>query len=358
MVEEKNEANEEEKPLSKVKLWVFILRLSSTAILAALAYFVFTESAFGLALNLTLNILAWLICAYDLVYEGFKNTVKSHNPFDENALMTLASIGAFCLRFFGEQYNEFVEAVMVVFLYQIGELFEEVATEKSHNAIKNAVGLRAAYANKMVGQELVKTEPESLQIGDVVLVKVGEILPGDGTIVAGEGAIDMSSLTGESLPLEKKVGDKVNSGTILKSGSLEIKIEKTYADSTVSKILSLVENSSKSKSHADRFITKFARVYTPIVVALAALVAVIPPLFLGVNGGGVWFRYLYTAICFLVISCPCAIVISVPLAYFSGIGLASKHGIVIKGAAYFDKLNELGILVSDKTGTLTYGDFR
>jgi Cd2+/Zn2+-exporting ATPase len=165
-------------------------------------------------------------------------------------------------------------------------------------------------------------------------------------------------LTGESLPIEKKVGDKVNSGTILKSGSLEIKIEKTYADSTVSKILSLVENSSKSKSHADRFITKFARIYTPIVVALALLVAVIPPLFLGINDAGVWFHYLYTAICFLVISCPCAIVISVPLAYFSGIGLASKHGIVIKGAAYFDKLNELGVLVSDKTGTLTYGDFR
>jgi Cd2+/Zn2+-exporting ATPase len=356
--EQSSDGEEEEKPLSRKTLIVFIVRLASTAILAGLAYFVFPESASGLALNLILNILAWLICAYDLVYEGFKNTLKSHNPFDENALMTLASIGAFCLRFFGPDYNEFVEAVMVVFLYQIGELFEEVATEKSHNAIKNAVGLRAAFANKLVGKEIVKTSPESLQIGDEVLVKVGEILPGDGEIVAGEGAIDMSSLTGESLPLEKKVGDRVNSGTILKSGSLTIKIEKTYADSTVSKILSLVENSSKSKSHADRFITKFARIYTPIVVALAVVVAVVPPLFLGIQDSAIWFHYLYTAICFLVISCPCAIVISVPLAYFSGIGLASKHGIVIKGAAYFDKLNELGVLVSDKTGTLTYGDFR
>jgi Cd2+/Zn2+-exporting ATPase len=273
--EEKEE--KEEKPFSKAALAIFIIRLSSTALLAGLAYFVFTESAYNLALNLTLNLLAWLICAYDLVYEGFKNMVKSHNPFDENALMTLASIGAFCLRFFGPQYNEFVEAVMVVFLYQIGELFEEVATEKSHEAIKNAVGLRAAYANKIVGEQIVKTTPESLQIGDQVLVKVGEILPGDGEISEGEGAIDMSSLTGESLPIEKKVGDKVNSGTILKSGSLTIKIEKTYADSTVSKILSLVENSSKSKSHADRFITKFARIYTPIVVGLAVLVALVPP---------------------------------------------------------------------------------
>ncbi|MFA6619638.1 MAG: hypothetical protein WCS90_00680, partial [Bacilli bacterium] len=227
-IEQCTEAKEEEKKShSKKTLAVFIIRLASTAILAALAYFVFTESAYNLALNLTLNILAWLICAYDLVYEGFKSMVKSHNPFDENALMTLASIGAFCLRFFGPKYNEFVEAVMVVFLYQIGELFEEVATEKSHNAIKNAIGLRAAYANKLVGEEIVKTSPESLQIGDKVLVKVGEILPGDGKIVEGEGTIDMSSLTGESLPIEKKAGDKVNSGTILKSGSLTIKIEKT-----------------------------------------------------------------------------------------------------------------------------------
>jgi Zn2+/Cd2+-exporting ATPase len=220
------------------------------------------------------------------------------------------------------------------------------------------VGLRAAFANKVFGNEIIKTSPEALTIGDVILVKVGEILPGDGEIIEGNGSLDMSSLTGESLPIEKKVGDKVNSGTILKSGSLKIKVEKTYADSTVSKILSLVENSSKSKSHADRFITKFSRIYTPIVVGLALLVAVVPPLFLGISDSGVWFQWLYRAICFLVISCPCAIVISVPLAYFSGIGLASKHGIVIKGAAYFDKLNELGVLVSDKTGTLTYGDFR
>jgi Cd2+/Zn2+-exporting ATPase len=348
----------EEKPLTKARLIILLSRLAVSALLALLAYFVFTESAYGLWVNLSLNIVAWLICAYDLVYEGFKNTLKSHNPFDENTLMTIASIGAFCLRFFGSDYNEFVEAVMVVFLYQVGELFETIATEKSHEAIKNAVGLRAAYANKLVGNDLVKTTPEALQIGDVVLVKVGEILPGDGTIVEGEGAIDMSSLTGESLPIEKKLGDKVNSGTILKSGSLKIQIEKTYADSTVSKILSLVENSSKSKSHADRFITKFARIYTPIVVGLAAIVAVVPPLFLGIHDSAVWFQWLYRAICFLVISCPCAIVISVPLAYFSGIGLASKHGVVIKGAAYFDKLNDLGVLVSDKTGTLTYGDFR
>ena len=349
---------EEEEPLTKKGLILLLSRLSLSAILAALAYFLFTESAYGLWPNLILNVLAWAICAYDLVYEGFKNTVKSHNPFDENTLMTIASIGAFCLRLFGEPYNEFLEAVMVVFLYQVGELFEDIATQKSHEAVKNAVGLRAAFANKVFGNEIIKTSPEALTIGDVILVKVGEILPGDGEIIEGNGSLDMSSLTGESLPIEKKVGDKVNSGTILKSGSLKIKVEKTYADSTVSKILSLVENSSKSKSHADRFITKFSRIYTPIVVGLALLVAVVPPLFLGISDSGVWFQWLYRAICFLVISCPCAIVISVPLAYFSGIGLASKHGIVIKGAAYFDKLNELGVLVSDKTGTLTYGDFR
>jgi Cd2+/Zn2+-exporting ATPase len=352
------ENGKEEPSFSKKKVVFILVRLVLSATLAALAYFLFKEETYGLALNLTLNLLAWAVCAYDLVYQGFKNTLESHNPFDENVLMTIASIGAFCLRCFGPDYNEFVEAVMVVFLYQIGEVFEDVATEKSHQAIKNAVGLRAKYANKLQGNDILSVSPESLQIGDEILIKVGEIVPADGTLIEGKGNLDMSSLTGEFLPVEKHVGDFINSGTILKSGSLKIRVDKAYADSTVSKILKLVDDSAKSKSHADRFITKFARIYTPIVVGISFLVAVLPPLFLGVTDSAVWFRWLYTAICFLVISCPCAVVISVPLAYFSGIGLASKHGIVIKGAAYFDKLNELGVLVSDKTGTLTYGDFR
>ena len=348
---------EPEEPFSKKKQMVLFIRLAFGALVAALAYFVFSEARFGVWVNFALYALAWVVCAYDLVIEAFKNTIKTHNPFDENMLMTIASIGAFCLRFFGSDYNEFLEAVLVVFLYQIGEIFEDIATAKSHKAIENAIGLRAKQANRILGERLEKCDPESLNIGDKILVQVGEIVPADGTVIEGEGALDMSSLTGEFLPVDKKRGDFVNSGTILREGSLTLRVDKAYSDSTVSKILSLVENGSRSKSHVDRFITRFARIYTPVVVVLALLLAVLPPLLLGANDGAVWFHYLYAGISFLVISCPCAIVISVPLAYFSGIGLASKHGIVIKGAVYFDKLNDLGVLASDKTGTLTQGNF-
>jgi Cd2+/Zn2+-exporting ATPase len=354
--ENKEDKEDKEESLDKKEIVITLVRLGLSALLALLGYFYFTEERFNVWVNFSFMASAWLICSYDLIYEAGKNTIKTHNPFDENTLMVVASIGAFCLRFFG--HNEFVEAVMVVFLYQIGEMFEDLATAKSHQAIINAVGLRAKEAHKLVGGASVDVAPESLLVGDQILVKVGEIVPADGTILLGEGSLDMSSLTGEFLPVDKKVGDFVNSGTILKEGSLTIRVDKAYADSTVSKILALVEESSKSKCSADKFITRFARIYTPVVVGIAALVALLPPLFLGINDSEVWFQWLYTAICLLVISCPCAIVISVPLAYFSGIGLASKHGVVIKGAAYFDKLNNLGVLVSDKTGTLTYGDFR
>jgi Cd2+/Zn2+-exporting ATPase len=348
----------DETALDRKGILLVLIRLGVSLSLALLGYFLFNEARYGVIVNFVVMFAAWLVSSYDIVYHAFRNLIKEKNPFDENMLMTIASLGAFALRFFGEGHNEFLEAVMVVFLYQIGELFEDIATAKSHKAITEAVGLRAKSATKLVkGQEVI-VSPESLQIGDEILVKVGEIVPADGTISAGAGSLDMSSLTGEFLPIDKKVGDFVNSGTLLKSGSLTLHVDKAYADSTVAKIISLVENSSKSKSHADKFITRFSRIYTPTVVGISALVAVLPPLILGANDGTIWFRWLYTAICLLVISCPCAIVISVPLAYFSGIGLASKHGIVIKGAAYFDKLNELGVLVSDKTGTLTYGDFR
>jgi Cd2+/Zn2+-exporting ATPase len=353
---DKQDKEEQEESLDKKEIIITLVRLFVSAVLALLGYFYFSEERFNIWVNFAFMASAWLICAYDLIYRAGKNAIETHNPFDENTLMVVASIGAFCLRFFG--HNEFVEAVMVVFLYQIGEMFEDLATAKSHEAIINAVGLRAKEAHKKVAGGLTDVSPESLEVGDQILVKVGEIVPADGTIIEGAGSLDMSSLTGEFLPLDKKVGDFVNSGTILKEGSLTIHVDKAYADSTVSKILSLVEESSKSKCSADKFITRFARIYTPVVVGIALLVAVLPPLFLGPQDSEVWFQWLYTAICLLVISCPCAIVISVPLAYFSGIGLASKHGIVIKGAAYFDKLNHLGVLVSDKTGTLTYGDFR
>ncbi|MCH4210529.1 MAG: cadmium-translocating P-type ATPase [Bacilli bacterium] len=347
--------DDDDEPLTKKGLIITIVRLVLTLSLSLLGYFLFTEEKYGVYVNFAFYAAAWLISSYDLVMEAFTNTFIKHKPFDENLLMIIGSLGAFSLIFFG--HNEFIEGVMVVFLFQVGELFEKLANERSHKAVMEAVGLRAKTANKLVGDNIVEVDPKDLVIGDHILIKVGDIVPSDGHIEKGSGSLDMSSLTGESMPVEKKEGDYVNSGTILKSGSIVMKVDKAYEDTTVSKILELVENSSKSKSKADKFIDKFALIYTPIVVVLAIIVAVVPPLFIGINNPDVWYRYLYSAICFLVISCPCAIVISVPLTFFSGIGLASKNGIIIKGAAYFDKLNEIGLLVSDKTGTLTYGDF-
>jgi Cd2+/Zn2+-exporting ATPase len=338
--------------------WIVIARLTVSLILVLLGYFVFSEGNYGVYVNFAVMFLAWVISGYDIVCEAFQNVFKEKNPFDENMLMVVASIGAFCLRFFGPDDNDFLEAVMVVLLYQVGEIFEGLATAKSHKAITDAVGLRAKFASKLIDGKVEEVDPISLAIGDKVIVKVGEILPADGTIVQGGGSLDMSSLTGEFVPVEKKEGEFVNSGTILKSGSIVIRVDKTYEDSTVSKIITLVEDSAKSKSDATRFIDRFSKTYTPIVVGLAILVAILPPLFINLSDGAVWSHWVYIALCLLLISCPCAIVISVPLAYFAGIGLASKRGIIVKGAVFFDKLDKLGYVVTDKTGTLTYGDFK
>lgn len=345
------------------KIIVTVVRLVLSFVLALLGLFLFSEdwcdahfgNGSGLWINFSIMLSAWIIAGYDIVIEAFENVIKEKNPFDENVLMVIASIGAFCLRFFGS--NEFFEAVMIVLLYQVGEMFEDFASERSHKAISDAVGLRAKTANLIIDGSIRSVDPKQLKIDDEVLIKVGEIVPADGMVSSGEGAFDMSSLTGEFVPVSKKEGDFVNSGTILKSGSVTIKVSKSYEDSTVSHILRLVEESESNKSKADKFIAKFARIYTPIVVSLAVLLAVVPSLILGYNDPAVWSHWVYTAICLLVISCPCAVVVSVPLSYFAGIGLASKNGILVKGASYFDKLNELGLLVTDKTGTLTYGRF-
>lgn len=354
---------EELKNEDRKKIIVTVVRLVLSFALALLGLFLLSEdwcdahfgSGSGLWINFSIMLLAWIIAGYDIVIEAFENVVKEKNPFDENVLMVIASIGAFSLRFFGS--NEFFEAVMIVLLYQVGEIFEDFASERSHKAISDAVGLRAKTANLLIDGSIRSVDPKELKISDEVLIKVGEIVPADGVISSGEGAFDMSSLTGEFVPVSKKEGDFVNSGTILKSGSVTIKVSKSYEDSTVSHILRLVEESESKKSKADKFIAKFARIYTPIVVSLAVLLAVVPSLILGYNDPAVWSHWVYTAICLLVISCPCAVVVSVPLSYFAGIGLASKNGILVKGASYFDKLNELGLLVTDKTGTLTYGRF-
>ncbi len=346
----------------KKEILINSIRLSVALILAIVGLFYLNEANFGVWVNFVVMGIAWLIVGYDIVYKAFHSLIKEKNPFDENMLMLIASIGAFCLRLFGKDENEifgneFFEAFMVAFLFQLGDIFEDLATDKSHEAISNAIGLRAKKASLLKDGNILTVEPKDLSIGDEILVKVGEIIPADGVILSGSGDVDMSSLTGEFNPVVKKEGDLVNSGTILKSGSLKVRVNKSYEDSTVSKIIALVEESSGAKSKADKFITKFARIYTPIVVAIALLIAFIPPLCIGMNSLETWKEWIRIGVSILVISCPCAVVVSVPLAYFAGIGLASKYGIIVKGGSYFDELNRLGVLVTDKTGTLTRGKF-
>lgn len=349
---EKDEAHERKK-----EILILSIRIAISLVIILLATFLFSEENYGLALNLTLSLVAWLIVSYDVLIEAFKGMFLEHRPFDEETLMIVASIGAFCLRFFGPDNNEFLEAVLVILLFQVGEVFEDLAADKAKGAITKAIDLRSSKARVETEGGVVMKTPEELQIGDIVILGAGEKILCDGEVVKGEAGVDESSLTGESVPQKKTIGSKIFSMTIVKSGSLEVRVEKEYKDSTAAKLLSLVEESAEHKSKSTRFITKFSRIYTPVVVLLALLVAVVPPLFIGISDGSVWSTWIYTALCFLVVSCPCAIVISVPLAYFSGLGLASKKGIIVKGAGYFDQLNELRMVAFDKTGTLTKGQF-
>lgn len=307
--------------------------------------------------NLIVMLAAFFVIGYDIIIEAFKSIFIEHEIFNECMLMLLASIGAFALRAYGPEHNEYMEGVLVILLYQIGEVFEDLAEEKSKDAITKAIDLRKDKANVEVDGKLIQKESEKLVPGDIVVIGNGMKVLCDGVVVSGSGETDESSLTGEFILISKKEGDEVISGSILKSGSFKVKVTKPYSESTIAKLLDLVENSAEKKSKATRFITKFSKYYTPIVTLLAVLVAVVPPLFLGIGSSDVWASWIYTALSFLVVSCPCAIVISIPLAYFSGLGLASKNGILVKGAGYFDKLLELKKVAFDKTGTLTKGEF-
>lgn len=307
-------------------------------------------------IDLTLSLIAYVILAYDIFIEAISDLVKEHEILSEEILMIIATIGAFLLILFDQ--NEFFEANMVMLLFQIGELFEDFASYTSNKAITSAIALRSKVAHLVKDEKVIDVNPVDVQVDDIILVKVGEIIPSDGIIIEGSSFIDMSSLTGESVPVKKEINDTVYSGTILKEGTIKVKVNKEYDDNTVSKILKLIEDGTNSKSKVTRFIDKFAKIYTPVVVIIAFMIAIIPPLCIGFNVSDVWKEWIYKSLNILVISCPCAIVISVPLAYFAGIGLASKNGIVIKGGAILDQLNNIGTLVSDKTGTLTYGTFK
>lgn len=287
---------------------------------------------------------AYLIAGGDILLKAFRNIIKGE-VFDENFLMSIATLGAFSIK-------EFPEAVMVMILYQVGEYFQDKAVDKSRKSISTLMDIRPDYANIEQNDELVKKSPDTVNIGDVIVVKTGEKIPLDGIVVDGSAVVDTSALSGESLPRSLKVGDNAISGCINTNGVIKIKVSKKFEESTVSKILELVENASKNKSKAENFITKFAKIYTPAVVLGAVLLVVIPLMFGGVFS--VWFQ---RALTFLVISCPCAIVISVPLGFFAGIGGASRVGILVKGSAYVEALSRPYAVVFDKTGTLTKGSF-
>ena len=289
---------------------------------------------------------AYLIAGGDVVLKAIKHILKG-KVFDENFLMVLATVGALAI-------GEYPEAVMVMVLYQIGEMLQDYAVEKSKKSISSLMNIHPDYANIVVNSELIKKNPEDVKIGDTIVVKTGEKIPLDGIVINGHASIDTSALTGESVPKCLKTGDNAVSGCINTNGVLTIKVEKEFGESTVSKILELVEHASSKKAKAENFITKFARYYTPAVVFGAVALAILPPLFIQ---GAQFSTWLQRALTFLVISCPCALVISVPLGFFAGIGGASRNGILIKGACYIEALSKPYTVVFDKTGTLTKGTF-
>ena len=291
-----------------------------------------------------LMLIAYLVLGRHVLLTAGKNMIKGH-VFDENFLMSIATLGAFAIQ-------EFTEAVGVMLFYRIGELFEEIAVARSRSQIMDAVDLRPEVVNRVQGTEVQVVPAEEVKIGDLLVVRPGDRIPLDGIIMEGESRIDTSAVTGEPVPVSVSSGDAVLSGCVNTSGLLKMKVEKALEDSMVTKILDSVENAAASKPKIDRFITRFSRVYTPIVVALAAATALLPSLFTGE-----WEYWIYTALTFLVISCPCALVLSVPLAFFSGIGAGSKRGILFKGGVAMEALQDVKAVVMDKTGTITEGNF-
>lgn len=317
------------------------VQIGLTVILFFIAKFVslIASVTFGIYL------LAYLIIGHEVIYKAFLHLFQGE-WFDENFLMMVATIGAICVK-------QYPEAVTVMLFYEVGELLEDIAVERSKDSITHLLDIRPEYANVIRAEEVVKVDPAEVKVAEVIKVTPGEKIPLDGVVIEGKASLDTAALTGESEPRAAEVDEQVLSGSIVLDGVLLIKVTKEYGESTVAQILDLVENASQQKAPTERFITKFAKVYTPIVVFLAVVLAIIPPLFL-VEPFKPW---IYRALIFLVISCPCALVISIPLGFFAGIGAASRKGVLVKGSNYLELLTQIKTLVFDKTGTLTKGNF-
>lgn len=333
----KNEQAEEEGNKSE------IIRLAIGAIIFLIA----TVMKFSNSVELLLYLASYVLVGGEVVLGALRN-IRRGQVFDENFLMSIATIGAFAI-------GEYPEGVAVMLFYQIGELFQDLAVNRSRKSISALMDIRPDFANLKINDDIKKVEPEEVKIGDIIIVKPGEKVPLDGKVIEGNSMVDTAALTGESVPREVKVGDNILSGVINKNGLLTIEVEKEFGDSTVAKILDLVQNASSKKAPTENFITKFARYYTPAVVFSALALAIIPPL---VIDGAIFSDWIYRALAFLVVSCPCALVVSIPLGFFGGIGGASKNGILVKGGNYLEALNDVEIVVFDKTGTLTKGVFK
>jgi len=319
-----------------------LVRIIIAAIIFVIGLLVKTDIVW---LSPAIFIVAYIVVGSEVVIKAIKNIMQGQ-VFQESFLMTVATVGALII-------GEYPEAIAVMLFYQVGEYFQSYAVAKSRKSIANLMDIRPDHANVKRGDELVKVHPDEVAIGDIIVVRAGEKIPLDGRVLDGNSMIDTSALTGESVPREVGVGSEALSGCINVNGVLTIEVTKEFGESTVSKILDLVENASSKKANTENFITKFARVYTPIVMAAALLIAVIPPLV----SGGAWDDWIYRALTFLVVSCPCALVVSIPLSFFGGIGGASRRGVLVKGSNYLEALAQTEIVVFDKTGTLTKGVF-
>ena len=338
VVEKKSKANQEDKKVS--------FKVEPMLIIGAIIYLVAVLGSFSDTVSLVLYVASYILIGGEVVLAAIKNIAKGE-VFDENFLMTVATIGAFAIK-------EFPEAVAVMLFYQIGETIQGYAVNKSRTSISSLMDIRADYANLLRNGKEEKVNPEIININDVIIIKPGERVPLDGIVIEGESYVDTSALTGESVPRKVTAGNEILSGGINTNGVIKVQVTKVFGESTVSRILEMVENAASKKADTEKFITKFAKVYTPIVVGLAVVIAVFPPLLLK---GAEFSEWLYRALVFLVVSCPCALVVSVPLGFFSGIGGASKKGVLVKGSNYLELLKDVETIVFDKTGTLTEGIF-
>ena len=320
-----------------------LIRIIISFILLILAFILKLDNVI---INNILFITSYIIIGYDIILKALRNITRG-KVFDENFLMTIATIGAFFI-------GEFPEAVAVMLFYQVGELFQSYAVDKSRKSVSELMDIRPDYANLYQNNKTERVDPNKVKVGDIILIKPGEKIPLDGIVVEGNSHLNTLALTGESMPKSVTEGDEVLSGCINNEGILKVKVTKEFGESTVSKILDLVENASSRKSKSENFISKFAKYYTPIVVIIAIILAFIPPLILDTN----FKTWIYRALSFLVVSCPCALVISIPLSFFGGIGASSKIGVLVKGSNYLEALANTEIVVCDKTGTLTEGIFK